>query len=183
MNYKKAVEIMIQLQAEYFYDFKGMPEKLFDIKVKNFIKTLEGYSNKEIDIALLTVLRECKTCPTAANFVEVLERNKELQLPSAEEEWCRISQVLKKMKQRYKDFVLYCDSSCDSSDYRINQLKSYDSLPEDIKDFYTSFSGFFTLVLSQELDIEKNRFLKQFPSFRREKRQRQELNKQMEMKL
>ena len=126
MNYKKAVDIMIQLQAEYFYDFKGMPENLFDIKVKNFMKTLEGYSDKEIDIGLLTVLRECKTCPTAANFVEIIERNKELQLPSAEDEWCSISKVLREMKQRYKELVLYCDlyydSSYDSSEYRIDQL-------------------------------------------------------------
>ena len=93
MNRKKALDIMTQLQAEYFYAFKDMPEKLFDIKVKTFMEALEGYSDKEIDIALLTVLRECKTCPTAANFVEIIERNKELQLPSAEEEWGNTSEV------------------------------------------------------------------------------------------
>lgn len=177
MNYKKAVEIMTILQAEYFCEFKEMPENLFEIKVANFMKAMEGYPDKEIDIALQTVLKECKTCPTTANFIEVIERNRELLLPSAEEVWCKTCEIICEMKQRYKEFVLCYAPSADSSDYRMNQLRSYDSLPEDVKDFYVSFAGFFALVLSQELDIEKNRFLIQFPSFRREKRQRQELNK------
>lgn len=180
MNRKKALDIMTQLQAEYFYAFKDMPEKLFDIKVKNFMEALEGYSDKEIDIALLTVLRECKTCPTAANFVEIIERNKELQLPSAEEEWGNTSEVLKEMKQRSSNF----NSSYDNyAEHKKKQLESYNKLSQDVKDFYINYFGFLDLVFTERIDIEKNRFLKQFPSFRKEKRQRQELNKQMEMKL
>ena len=37
MKYSKAVEIMMQLKAEYFYAFKDMPDELFKIKAKKIL--------------------------------------------------------------------------------------------------------------------------------------------------
>ena len=88
--------------------------------------------------------------------------------------------MLKEMKQRSSNF----NSSYDNYDeHKKKQLESYNKLSQDVKDFYINYFGFLDLVFTERIDIEKNRFLKQFPSFRKEKRQRQELNKQMEIKL
>lgn len=180
MNRKKAVDIMTSLQAEYFYAFKDMPEKLFDIKIKNFMEALDGYSDQEIDIALKILLKESETCPSSAHFVSIIERNRELLLPSIEEEWSKTSDVIKEMQKRSAKF----NNSYDDFDKHTKEQKAtYNKLSQEVKDFYINYGGFLDIVYSSKLEIEKNRFLKQFPVFRKQKRQKEELNKQLEMKI
>lgn len=180
MNRKKAVDIMTSLQAEYFYAFKDMPEKLFDIKIKNFMEALDGYSDREIDIALKILLKESETCPSSAHFVSIIERNRELLLPSVEEEWSKTNDVIKEMQARSAKF----NNSYDDFDkHTKEQQATYNRLSQEVKDFYINYGGFLDIVYSSKLEIEKNRFLKQFPIFRKQKKQKEELNKQLEMKI
>lgn len=168
---------MVCLQAEYFYAFKDMPEKLFNLKIKNFMEALDEYSDQEIDIALKTVLKECKTCPTTANFIEIIERNRELVLPSAEEEWAITYDVLSEMRRRDYNF----DSSyCDIDEHRVKQKEAYNRLSDNVKAYFVDYCNFYDVVLENKFEIEKRRFLKQFPIFRKQKGQKQALIKQME---
>lgn len=174
MKYSKAVEIMMQLKAEYFHLFRDMPEDLFKKKVENFYNNLKDYSDKEIDIAFGFVLKECKTVPTTAHFVEILERNKELLLPSVEEEWNKVKIVIDEMATRRRNF----DPSYHDWDKHFEaQRKSYNTLSQDVKDYYINFNGFYEITDSQRLDIERNKFIKQFPVFRKDKRTREQLLK------
>ena len=167
MKYSKAVEIMMQLKAEYFYAFKDMSDELFKIKVKNFMNSLEGYTDKEIDIALGFVLKENKALPTTAHFIEVLERNREMLLPSAEEEWSKISSVITKIK---------CNRDIYDIDIRIKKsMKDYNSLSQDIKEYYINYSGFLDLLEVKNFEIAKAQFLKAFPEWRRLKKKKEQL--------
>lgn len=167
MKYSKAVEIMMQLKAEYFYAFKDMPDELFKIKVKNFMNSLEGYTDKEIDVALGFVLKENKTLPTTAHFIEVLERNREMLLPSAEEEWNKVSSVITKIK---------CNRDIYDIDIRIQKsMKDYNSLSNDVKEYYINYSGFLDLLEVKNLEIAKAQFLKAFPEWRRLKKKKEQL--------
>lgn len=181
MTYKKAVEVMMQLKAEYFYAFKDMPDELFKIRIKNFMKMLEDYSEKEIDIALGVVLKENKTLPTTASFVEILERNKELLLPSAEEEWANIKEVIAEMQVRSIRFNVGTSSTEEYERHKQRQRESYNKLSQAVKDYYVNYSGFLEIVYAEKLDIEKNKFIKNFPDFRKRKRQQKELYKQLEI--
>ena len=175
MTRKKAVEIMTILQAEYFYAFKDMPENLFEIKIATFMKALNGYTDKEIDIALQTVLKECKTCPTTANFIEVIERNRELLLPSAEEEWAKVTNVLARIKRNRE--ISDIDRRVDDS------RKAYNSLPFDVRGYYVNYSGFLDLIEARNIEIEKSKFLKGYPAYLKKQKQKKELSKQLEMKI
>lgn len=167
MKFSKAIEIMMQLKAEYFYAFKDMPDELFNIKVKNFMNSLEGYSDKEIDIALGFVLKENKTLPTTAHFIEVLERNREMLLPSAEEEWNSVSSVITKIKcnRDIRDIEERC----------IENKKDYESLSNDVKEYYINYSGFLDLLEVKNLEIAKAQFLKTFLEWRRLKKKKEQL--------
>ena len=172
MKYSKAVEIMMQLKAEYFYAFKDMPDELFKIKVKNFMNSLEGYTDKEIDVALGFVLKESKTLPTTAHFIEVLERNRDMLLPSAEEEWVKISEVVKNMSSNSKNF----DTSYGDWDkHREKQKSLYLTLSNDVKEYYINYSGFLDLLEVKNLEIAKAQFLKAFPEWRRLKKKKEQL--------
>ena len=167
MKYSKAVEIMMQLKAEYFYAFKDMPDELFKIKAKNFMNSLEGYTDKEIDVALGFVLKENKTLPTTAHFIEVLERNREMLLPSAEEEWNSVSSVITKIK---------CNRDIPDIDKRcLANKKDYESLSRDVKEYYINYSGFLDLLEVKNLEIAKSQFLKAFPEWRKLKKKREQL--------
>ena len=159
MKYSKAIEIMIQLKAEYFYAFKDMPDELFKLKAKNFMTALEGYSDKEIDVALGFVLKENKTLPTTAHFIEVLEKNREMFLPSAEEEWVKISSVIGTIK-----------SNRDLNDWdkrvKLNN-QAYNSLSDDVKNYFVNKSGFLDLLEVKNIEIAKAQFIKAFPEWRR----------------
>lgn len=177
MNRKKALDIMAQLQAEYFYAFKDMPEKLFEIKVKNFMKALDGYSDKEIDIALNRLLKESEVCPTSACFVKVIEENRELLLLSAEEEWSKVNEVIKEMQNNSLNF----NPAVDDWDRHLSRQKNeYNKLSREVKDFYINYDGFLQVVSTAKLEIEKNRFIKNFPLFRKRNRQKEELCKEIE---
>lgn len=167
MKYSKAVEIMMQLKAEYFYAFKDMPDELFKIKAKNFMNSLEGYNDNEIDVALGFVLKENKTLPTTAHFIEVLERNREMLLPSAEEEWNKVSSVITKIKcnRDIPDIGKRCDKN----------ETDYNSLSQDVKDYYINYSGFLDLLEVKNLEIAKAQFLKAFPEWRRLKKKKEQL--------
>lgn len=167
MKYSKAVEIMMQLKAEYFHLFRDMPEELFKKKVENFYNNLKDYTDKEIDIAFGFVLKECKTVPTTAHFVEILERNKELLLPSVEEEWNSVSSVITKIKCN-RD-ILDIDKRHDMN------KKDYNSLSNDVKDYYINYSGFLDLLEVKNLEIAKAQFLKAFPEWRRLKKKKEQL--------
>lgn len=181
MTYKKALEVMMQLKAEYFYSFKDMPNELFEIRVKNFMKAMEDYSDKEIDIALGMVLKENKTLPTTASFIEVLERNKELLLPSAEEEWANIKEVIIEMKRRSSGFSVGNSSTEEYEKHKQWQKDSYNKLSQAVKDYYVNYSGFLEIVFADKLDIEKNKFIKNFSEFRKKRQQQKELYKQLEI--
>lgn len=172
MKYSKAVEIMMQLKAEYFYAFKDMPDELFKVKVKNFMNSLEGYTDKEIDIALGFVLKENKTLPTTAHFIEVLERNREMLLPSVEEEWAKISEVVKNMSFNSKNF----DTSYGDWDKHSEKQKAlYLSLSNEVREYYVSYSVFLDLLEVKNLEITKAQFLKAFPEWRRLKKKKEQL--------
>lgn len=172
MKYSKAVEIMMQLKAEYFYAFKDMPDELFKLKAKNFMNSLEGYTEKEIDVALGFVLKENKTLPTTAHFIEVLERNREMLLPSAEEEWAKISEVVKSMSLNSKNF----DASYDDWDKHFEKQELlYSSLSSDVREYYINYSGFLALLDVKNLEIAKAQFLKAFPEWRRLKKKKEQL--------
>lgn len=173
MTYKKALEVMMQLKAEYFYAFKDMPDELFKIRIKNFMKALEDYSEKEVDIALGVVLKENKTLPTTASFVEVLERNRELQQPFPEEEWTTVSSVITRIRN---------NRNIDNVEKRHEQnQKDYNLLSDEVKEFYVNYSGFLDLLSISNLENAKARFLREFSEFRKKRKQQKELYKQLEM--
>ena len=167
MNYKKAIEIMMQLKAEYYYAFKDMPDELFKIKVKNFTNALQEYSDKEVDIAFEIVLKENKTLPTTAHFVEAIERNRELLLPSAEEEWANISKVIAKIKTN-RD-IADLDKRCEKNDI------AYNSLSQDVKEYYINYSMFLDLLEVKSIEIARATFIKNFPEWRRLKKKKEKL--------
>lgn len=169
MTKKKAVDIMTRLQAEYFYAFKDMPENLFSIKVKNFMEALDGYSDEEIDVALLILLKESETCPTAAGFVKVIERNRDLQQTTAREEWAKTYEVLIEMRNRSNKFN---SALCDWDEHNAKQKETYSRLSKEVKEYYVDYSSFLDLIYANKFDIEKNCFLKQFPIFRQERKQK-----------
>ena len=169
MNKSKAIEIMMQLKAEYFYAFKDMPDNLFKIKIDNFMKALEDYSDKEIDIALGMVLKENKTVPTIANFVEVLNRNREVFLPSVEKEWSSVVSALNAMKDNCSEFNNSGWASDEQySKYFKKQRSAYDTLSDDVKGYYGDYNSFVDLLEITKLEVEKARFIKAFPQFRRD---------------
>lgn len=167
----KAIEIMMQLKVEYYYAFKDMPDDLFAAKIDNFQKMLDGYSDKEIDIALGFVLKENKSVPTIAHFIDVLDKNRELLLPTPEEEWaniCAVNQKLDEVFDKYKN-----------PRYEWEQLRKeaneiYLSLSEDVRLFYINYSGFLE-VRTGKKEIKQAQFLKSFATFRKERRRRSEL--------
>lgn len=174
MTKKKAIDIMLSLQAEYFYAFKDMPETLFDRKVKNFMEALDGYTDDEIDTALKMLIRESKNCPTSANFVEVIERNREVFQPSAEELWDAIWKCMNSIKAITLNFKT---DGMTPENYKMFQKlikETYETLPVEVKEYYKDFSGFIEVVYSQKLDIEKAKFLKNFPLFIERKRTKAE---------
>ena len=168
MKYSKAIEVMMQLKAEYFNSFKDMPDDLFKTKVNNFMKALEGYTDTEIDIALGFVLKECKTIPTTAHFVEILERNRELILPSPEEEWNMVSSVITKLKRNIENIY-------DLTERRLANKENYESLSLDVREYYINYSGFLDLLETKNLEFAKSQFLKGFPEWRKRKRQKEQL--------
>lgn len=174
MDRKKAVEIMTSLQAEYFYAFKDMPEKLFVVKVKNLMEALDGYTDQEIDVALKILLKESETCPTSAHFVEIIERNRALSLSTPEEEWAKVNKVRAEMAYLKSDF---CPEYGDWNEYFEKNRAEYNKLSDEVKEFYVDYDGFCSVVNSNKLEIEKNRFLKNFPLFRERKKQKKELDK------
>ena len=170
MKYSKAVEIMMQLKAEYFYAFKDIPDELFKVKVKNFMNALEGYTDKEIDVALGFILKENKTVPTTANFIEVLERNREFLLPSCEEEWNSVVCAITKVK-------LSRDMDIDIRKKTMDE--AYASLSKDVREYYVSLTGFIALLDIKNLEITKAQFLKAFPEWRRQKLKKENLLKKI----
>ena len=170
MKYSKAVEIMMQLKAEYFYAFKDIPDELFKVKVKNFMNALEGYTDKEIDVALGFILKENKTVPTTANFIEVLERNREFLLPSCEEEWNSFVCAITKVK-------LSRDMDIDIRKKTMDE--AYASLSKDVREYYVSLTGFIALLDIKNLEITKAQFLKAFPEWRRQKLKKENLLKKI----
>lgn len=180
MNKSKAIEIMMQLKAEYFYAFKDMPDNLFKIKIDNFMKALEDYSDKEIDIALGMVLKENKTVPTIANFVEVLNRNREVFFPSVEKEWSSIYNALSQIHKAYEEYRT--DGWGNGWEKYCKKRKElYNSLSEEVKSYYGDFDAFIDLLDITKLEVEKARFIKAFPQFRRDliikKKVMEQLNK------
>lgn len=173
MDRKKAVEIMTSLQAEYFYAFKDMPEKLFVVKVKNLMEALDGYTDQEIDVALKILLKESETCPTSAHFVEIIERNRDLSLSTPEEEWAKVNKVRAEMVYITSEYF----PGCDINAYFKKKKTEYNKLSDEVKEFYVDYDGFCSVVNSNKLEIEKNRFLKNFPLFRGRKKQKKELDK------
>ena len=143
-----------------------MPDDLFKTKVNNFMKSLEGYTDTEIDVALGFVLKECKLVPTTAHFVEILERNRELLLPSAEEEWSNISSVINKIK--YND-------EYDITERRAKNKVFYESLSLDVREYYVNYSGFLDLLEIKSFEFAKTQFLKGFPEWRKRQRLKEQL--------
>lgn len=177
MTKKKAIDIMLSLQAEYFYAFKDMPEALFERKVKNFMEALDGYTDDEIETALKMLIRESKNCPTSANFVEMIERNREVLLPNADELWGEALKCMNDIKALTANFST---EGMTPESYKIfqNTIKEvYAALPTDIKEYYKDYSGFNEVVYSSKLDIEKAKFLKNFPLFIERKRQKAEIER------
>lgn len=181
MTQKKAIEIMMTIKAEYFYAFKDMPDELFKIKLKNFTLGLKDYSDDEIDIALKFLLKESKTVPTMAHFVEMIERNRELLLPSAEVEWNAISSVLAEMKRNRDNRSPYHITDEQWKEYREKQKTAYNRLSQDVKDFYINYSGFLDLLDAPKIEVEKTRFLKNFTEFRKKQKQKKELEKELKI--
>ena len=177
MTNKKAIDIMTRLQAEYFFAFKDMPEKLFSVKVKNFKESLKGCSDEEIEIAMKILLKESEVFPTTASFIKVIERNRELVVPSTEEVWSMTMKVVNEMRTRCENYNAIWG---DLVEYRSKQRKSYESLPDEVKEFFVDYEGFLDVVYSDKIEIEKNKFIKNFPEFRKKKKQREELKKYLE---
>lgn len=166
----KGIEIMMQVKAEYFNAFKDMSENLFKTKIENFNKALEEYSDEEVDVALTMVLSANKSVPGIAHFIEVLERNRELLLSSVEEEWNTLARAVQRTLMNRSIYNI--DERC------AENQKEYDALSEDVKDYYVNYSGFLDL-LDAKLDIERSRFMKNFPIFRKEKKIREKLKTQL----
>ena len=183
MNKSKAIEIMMQLKAEYFYAFKDMPDSLFKIKIDNFMKALEDYSDQEIDIALGIVLKENKTVPTIANFVEVLNKNRELFLPTVEKEWSSVVSALNAMKDNRAEFNNNGWASDEQySKHCKKQRNVYDTLSDEVKSYYGDYNAFVDLLEITKLEVEKARFIKAFPQFRRDFQVKKKIMGQLEKK-
>lgn len=164
MTKKKAIEIMMQLKAEYYYAFKDMPDDLFKLKIENFIKAMDGYNDQEIDIALGKVLAENKTLPTIAHFIEAIEKYKESLLPTVEEEWASVVNALINIEHNSENFY---KQGRDWDRIRDTNRDIFNSLSGYVKGYYVEYSIFLSL-LGSKLDIERARFLKNFPEYRRQ---------------
>lgn len=182
MNKSKAIEIMMQLKAEYFYAFKDMPDSLFKIKIENFMKALEDYSDKEIDIALGIVLKENKTVPTISNFVEVLNKNRELFLPTVEKEWASVSSSIKEIKDAYDLYNATWGGEEVTKSYCRRRDKAYNALSEEVKQYYGDKDTFVNLIEITKLEVEKARFIKSFPQFRRDFQVKKKIMEQLDKK-
>lgn len=174
MTERKAIEIMLKLQAEYYYAFKDLPENLYEIRLKNFVEAMDGYSDEEVETAVKILLREREAYPTIANFVEVIERNRELTLPTIEGLWATTSAVIKEIRIRSDD---YYNSSDSLTEYRKKQKATYEKLPEEVKAYYIDYENFLDVVFSDKIEIERARFYKNFPAFREREKYKKELKR------
>ena len=167
MTKKKAIKIMMQLKAEYYYAFKDIPDDLLKLKIENFIKAMDGYTDQEIDIALGKVLVENKTLPTIAHFVEAIENYKESLLPTAEEEWASVVRTLNGITKIFEIYQ-YLHTQNEVDDIKTKARELYQTeISKYVKSYYATYQNFLD-IKKEKLDFERARFLKNFPEYRRQ---------------
>ena len=169
-------EIMKMIAANYRYTFKDCPEENMQRMMVSWHESLKDYTDEEVLKAFRICLLKCKQPPTIADFVERIEKARDLKRPSKAEVWEQVLKSVFELKRSvyvpergYRQLYTLKNDEC---------KQIFSGLPLSVKK-WLGFDAFcsYAEYSATALNVERARFMKEIDEIRETIRE----HKQIEM--